>query len=128
MSTSSRSITSDGIGKVPIFYEVDGNDFASVQLGDKTFEFWQLYHDDNCIACEEHVSWNEFNEFVNMLLEMFPNKEFEYHSYCHDGYGITLKCGIIDGEYKEWDIVEASVYDGLEEDCSDEDDYSADDD
>ena len=123
MSTRSVSITSEGIGKVPVYLETNEKGFTPICIGDKEFELWRLYHDDNCIAFEEHVMWTDFEDIVSLFLNMFPNKVFELHSYCHDGYGYNSKCALIGEEIKEWDYEEFDIgfYDPYENDWDDED-------
>lgn len=128
MSTRSVSITSEGIGKVPVYLETNEKGFTPIRIGDKEFELWRLYHDDNCIAFEEHVMWTDFEDIVSLFLNMFPNKVFELHSYCHDGYGYNSKCALIGDEVKEWDYKEFGIeFDVLDEDDSEDDNWEEDD-
>ena len=117
MSTRSVSITSEGIGKVPVYLDTNEKGFTPIRIGDKEFELWRLYHDDNCIAFEEHVMWTGFEDIVTLFLNMFPNKVFGLYSHCHGGYGYSSKCALIDGELKEWDYEEFDIgFDILDDD------------
>lgn len=103
MSTCSVSITAKGIGKIPTYHETDNRDMTKITIGGWTLELWQLYHDDDCIAFEEHVSWDNLEKLEAILVNMFHGKEFSVRSYCHDGYGTGYKSGIFNGKYKRWD-------------------------
>lgn len=50
------------------------------------------------------------------LAEHYPEKEFHFHEYCHDGYWHDFDFAFKNGEYVKWNYEDGDVYDELEDD------------
>jgi len=125
MSTRTVSIDATGIGNIPEYFETNENNITKMVISGQTFELWRLCHADDYISWEEHVLSDDFTIISDILIEMFPETEFAINSYCHDGYGSSVKCGIFNGEYKEWELKHYSVFDDIDFDELEEEFNSA---
>lgn len=109
------SVKAEGIGKIPVFIEVVGEVISIIEVEGVKYQAFRVYHNDNEICFS--IKWrnSDVGEMINCLLQLNPEKEFSICEYCEEGYSHTVKCGIFDGEYKEWDEKEHSIYDDIEE-------------
>ena len=65
----------------------------------------------------------DIDKVIYNLAKHYPEKEFHYHIYCHDGYWRDVNFGFKDGEYCEWNYESHSLYDDFldDDEISDED-------
>lgn len=117
MSVWSININGDGIGKSITGEEKKGKSgYSIITIDGEEFELYNVSYDDDGISFDEASCEANGTIIIRLLAQLSPDVEISCWEHNHDGHGFNFKCGVFDGEFKEWDFKEWNLYDILEDD------------
>lgn len=119
MSTFSVRISAEGIENIPLFGEVDEDGFSNLRSDIYGCEYsaYNVCAVEGTIGMETVFASGNIYDVLDSLARHYPEKEFHFHRYCHDGYWIDFDFGFFDGKVLYWNEFEGDIYEDLPEDC-----------
>lgn len=118
LSIYSITISGEGIENIPLFQKPDKKGWSKLKsdIYDCKFDAYKVHTVEGAIGMDVVPACGDIDKVIYNLAKHYPEKEFHYHIYCHDGYWRDFDFGFKDGEYCEWNYESHSVYDDFLDD------------